>query len=256
MAMMDEFKEERESVKDKPFKERLAYFWYYYKIRTCAAIFALILLIVFTVDIINNKEYAYYCTFVNSYTYNEETGFMDEFAKTTDIDLDEYAVYLDDAMRFSLDGYDQTSMAMLQKFVSMMFAGDIDNVVMEKDLYTNYAKSKTFMDLRDVLTEEQLEKYKDNFYYFDAEEWKNATEDYDEAFDPSAPVLVEDTVDRKSTEGMTDPVPVGVILDGELGEKIKNAGFYEEDTEIIFGFVTNKRADIGRQFLDWLTCNE
>ena len=31
MALMDEFKEERESIKNKSFKEKLDYFWCYYK---------------------------------------------------------------------------------------------------------------------------------------------------------------------------------------------------------------------------------
>ena len=31
MPLMDEFKEERESIKNKSKKEKLSYFWYYYK---------------------------------------------------------------------------------------------------------------------------------------------------------------------------------------------------------------------------------
>ena len=256
MAVMDEFKEERESIKNKSFKEKLDYFWYFYKVHTIVGIFLLLLAVIFIKDIVTNKEYAYYCVFLNSYSVNEEIGFMDEFAETTDVDLDKYMVVLDDRTQFSTNAYDQTSMAMMQKFVAMIYAGDVDNAVMEKDLYTNYAKSGTFMDLRNVLTPEQIEKYKDHFYYYDmAKAEEDDAEKYAEIAGENAPVLPEDTVDRKNPDAMEDPVPIGIFLEGDLRKKIDEAGFYPEDSEIVFGFITETRADLGRAFLDWLTGN-
>ncbi len=254
MPVMDEFKEERESIKNKSFKEKLDYFWYYYKVHTIVGIFVLILAIVFIRDAVNKKDYAYYCTFLNSFSMDAETGFMDEFAKTTDVDLDKFEVRLDDTTRFSLDGYDQTSMAMVQRFVAMIYAGDIDNAVMEKSLFTNYAKNETFMDLRQVLTPEQIEKYKDHFYYIDRAEFDAAEEaDFGEIAESNAPVLKEDTVDRKNPEAMKDPIPVGIFIEDDLRGKITEYGFYPEDEVIVFGFLTETHADLGRQFLDWLT---
>lgn len=255
MAVMDEFKEERESIKNKSFKEKLDYFWYYYKVHTIVGIFVLILAIVFIRDAVNKKDYAYYCTFINSFTMDEETGFMDEFAKTTDVDLDEFEIRLDDTTSFSLDSYDQTSMAMIQRFVAMVYAGDVDNAVMELNLYTNYAKSDMFFDLRQVLTEEQLEKYKDHFYYIDAPELEQEA-DYEAIYKEGAPLIPEDTVDRKDPSAMENPIPVGIFLEGDMRQKITENGFYPEDDVIVFGFLTDKHVDLGRQFLDWLTCNE
>ena len=257
MPVMDEFKEERESIKNKSFKEKLDYFWYYYKVHTIVGIFVLILAIVFIRDAVNKKDFAYYCVFLNSFSMDEETGFMDEFAKTTDVDFSKYEVRLDDTTRFSLDGYDQTSMAMIQRFVAMIYAGDIDNAVMEKSLFTNYAKSDTFMDLRDVLTADQMEKYKDHIYYIDRAELEAENDaDFAEIAESNAPVLKEDTVDRKNPDAMKDPIPMGIFIEDELRGKISEYGFYSDDEVIVFGFITETHADLGRQFLDWLTANE
>ena len=254
MPVYDEYKDVRESIKDKPFKEKMAYFWYYYKIHTIVGIFLLILLAVFIKDRVNNKEYAYTCTLVNAVPVNEATGFMDEFVATTDIDTSKYIAYLDDQVQFSFEGYDQTSMAMMQKFVAMVYAGDIDNVVMEHDLFTNYANNEAFIDLRTVLTPEEIEKYEDYFFYIDYDNLGNESPDFEAVASGNTEELVKhDEVDRKSTEGMSNPVPVGIFLEDELGERIKSVGFYGEDADIVFGFLTEKHLDYSRQFLDWLT---
>jgi len=253
MPVMDEYKKERESIKGKTFKEKLDYFWYYYKIHTFVAIFVLIVLIVFIRDMTTSKEYGYTCTFVNSNTISNDTEFMDEFAKTTDIDLSKYYVHLDDSTQFSTESYDQTSMAVMQKFVSMVYVGEIDNVVINRDLFANYAQNEMFLDLRTVLTEEQIGKYENHFFYVDLDNLGTEDPDYEEMFENNQGVLATDQVDRRNPEGMSNPVPVGIFLEDELNDKIVNAGFYPEDEEIVFGFLTETHLKYSQQFLDWLT---
>ena len=49
MAVMDEFKEERERMKAQPFKVRFAYFWDYHKFHVLIAAFVLF----FVIDLID-----------------------------------------------------------------------------------------------------------------------------------------------------------------------------------------------------------
>lgn len=256
MPLKDEYREKRESIKDKPFKEKLDYFWYYYKLHTCIGLFVLIVGIFLIVDVAKAKDYVYTCTFVNANPVNEETGFMDAFAATTDVDLSKHNVYLDDSVHFSTESYDQTSMAMMQKFASMIYVGEIDNLIMEKNLFATYAENQAFLDLRTVLTEEEINKYKDHFFYVDFDNLGNEEPDYEAIYQGNQAVLNEDSKDRRGAEGMTNPVPVGIFLDDELRDRLDTCGFYPEDEEIVFGFLTETHIDLSHQFLKWLTCNE
>ena len=59
MPVMDEFKKEREMLKGKSFKEKLDYFWYYYKLQVFAVIFVLILVVTTIRDIVTQKDIAF-----------------------------------------------------------------------------------------------------------------------------------------------------------------------------------------------------
>lgn len=47
MAVMDEFKEEREALKNGTPKQKLAYFWYYYKWHVIIALVVIIMIVSF-----------------------------------------------------------------------------------------------------------------------------------------------------------------------------------------------------------------
>lgn len=257
MPLMDEFKKERESIKDKPFKEKLGYFWYYYKWHTAGAIFFLIVVITLIHDIATSKEIVFNATFMNAYSLDmsgssEGNSFMNEFAQLAGIDTDKYDVYLDTNMRFDLTSYDEASLAASQKFLAMSAAGEIDVVVSERDIFSNYADSGMFQDLRDYLTEEQLEKYAGYFFYYDRTVLDREI-DFEEV-NNSDLTIPEDTVERRDPDSMTDPVPVGIFLEDSLNDRLIDAGYFIEDQELVFGIMgkeENKRNCL--LFLDWLT---
>ena len=53
MPVMDEFKEERESLKNGTPKQKLTYFWDYYKWHVIVAIVAIIVVVTFIQQILN-----------------------------------------------------------------------------------------------------------------------------------------------------------------------------------------------------------
>lgn len=252
MPLMDEFKKERESIKDKPFKEKLSYFWYYYKLHVVVAVFLLIVVITLIHDVVTNKDIIFDATFMNAYTTDRNVEFINEFAQLTDIDLEKYEVYLDTNMRFDLTSYDEVSLAASQKFIAMSAAGEIDVVVSDHDVFATYADSGTFQDLRDFLTAEQIEKYKDHFFYFD-QTILDREIDF-EAVNNSDLSVPEDTTDRRNPGAMEDPIPVGIFLEDSLNDRLIDAGYYMEEQEIIFAIMADEENKIYcQQFLDWLT---
>lgn len=255
MPVMDEFKKEREMLKGKSFKEKLDYFWYYYKMHVFVGVCILILAGTTIHDVVTQKDIAFYVAFLNSFETEQDEAFIGEFAQLTDIDLEEYDVYLDTNMYFNVAGYDESSMAAAQKFLAMSSNSEIDVVVTDRDVFASYADSGFFSDLHNYLTEEQIEKYSDHFFYFD-EGILDDEIDYDAVYN-SELAIPEDTVERRDPSGMEKPVAVGIFLDDEMNDKLTEIGYYGEVQEIVFGVMGSEENKVYcQQFLDWLLGEE
>lgn len=255
MPVMDEFKKQREALKDKPFKEKWSYFWYYYKVHVIVVICVLILAGTTIHDIVTTKDIAFYVAFLNCFATDQDEEFIDDFAQLTDIDLEENDVYLDSNMRFNVTQYDENSMAAAQKFLAMSAAGEIDVVVTDRDVFASYADNGTFMDLHNYLTEDQIEKYKDHFFYFD-EGILDDEVDY-EAIANSELAIPEDTEERRDPSDMESPVAVGIFLDEAMKQKLTDIGYYAESQELVFGIMGSEENKVYcQQFIDWLTGEE
>ncbi len=72
MAMRDEVREQQNKLKGKTFKEKLNYFWDYYKVHTIALVFAIIVISVFVKDIVTNKDNAFSAVILNSYAHDTQ----------------------------------------------------------------------------------------------------------------------------------------------------------------------------------------
>ena len=72
MAVMDEFKEEREQIKKRPLKERLEYFWFYYKWYVLGGILAVFVVTTLIRDIAGSRKDALYAVVVNAYITENE----------------------------------------------------------------------------------------------------------------------------------------------------------------------------------------
>ena len=251
MPTMDEFKEQRKAINNKSFKEKLDYLWYYYKLQIFVVIFILILVVTTILDVVNQKDVAFYIAFLNSFDTDYDQEFIDEFAQLTDINLEEYDVYLDTNMYFNVEGYDQASMAAMQNFLAMAYNAEIDVVVTDRNVFSSYADNGFFRDLNDFLTPEQLEKYSNHFYYFDGAVLDDKI-DYEEIYNSELAIPV-DAVKRRDPSGMEKPIPVGIFLDDSMKSRLTQSYYFGEGQEIVFGFMgSDETIEYCRQFLDWL----
>lgn len=252
MALMDEFKEERESLKNKPLKDKWNYFWYYYKLHVIAIASVIILGSVLIHDIVTSKEVLFHATFINSFSMEDTTEFMEDFASYTDIDTEEYTVFLDTTLQLSLDSYDSNSMASIQKLMAMASAGEIDVFVSDRNIFARYASNEMFSDLRNYLTKEQLERYSDYIFYYDDVPVENEVDT--EALMNNEPIDYTDTVQRRDPSTMENPVPMGIFLDGSLRQKLLENNYYGNSQEIVFGIMGGcENPEYCQIFLDFLT---
>ena len=115
MAMRDEVREQQNKLKGKTFKEKLNYFWDYYKVHTIALVFAIIVISVFVKDIVTNKDNAFSAVILNSYAHDTQEGFQADFAAYAGIDTDTYSCLIDTSATFSVGSMSQYDIAFAQR---------------------------------------------------------------------------------------------------------------------------------------------
>ena len=246
MAVMDEFKEEREAIKNGTPKEKWNYFWYYYKWRVLAVVGVILFISSFAYQQATKKDTAFYVAMVNTGVVADSTEYIQEFADYAGIDLENNAIYLDTTFIISADTYDETSANSIEKLNIYSAAADLDIMITDTGSFRDFAHGSNFYDLRDILSEEQLEKYEPYFYYVDREVVLAIEESYESWDSTYVPVYADPT----KPENMADPVPVGIYLDN-IDALSKYYYFIGED--IVIGVYSNtERLDTVFQYIDFL----
>ena len=165
MPVMDEFKEEREALKHGTPKQKLAYFCDYYKWYVIGGAAAVAFIVSMIYQMVTRKETAFYALMLNGTEYNfmeDTSGNTAAFAEYAGIDEDKYQILYDTSVQIGTEAGDDYDSS--QKLMVYIAAGELDVMVSDADSLTKYAYRENFKDLRDFLSEEQLEKYQDSFY--------------------------------------------------------------------------------------------
>ena len=89
MAVMDEFKEEREALKNGTPRQKLAYFWYYYKWHVIIALVVIIMIVSFVKQLTDRKDPSFYAVMLNASLLDQMTSeqpdFVTDFAEKEDV---------------------------------------------------------------------------------------------------------------------------------------------------------------------------
>lgn len=257
-GVRDEIKEQQLKTKDMPLKDKLKYFWGYYKIHAFVIIIALVLVITLIHDIATVKDYSFYALMLNSPQLSSES-IAASFTEYADLDTEKHECIIDTSFSLSMQTYSQYDLATSQKLIALVQANDLDTVIMAPDTFYNYGLSEMFADLRTVFTDDELSRYSDCLYYIDYAEVEAANEDsdYEEEYDSSLDSITytEESIlaeaeTHRHPENMTEPVPIGIFMDDSPFVLETNA--YSQSVPI-FGLVsTSKRTDTGKKYLEFL----
>lgn len=245
MPLMDEFREEREAIKHGTLKQKLSYFFDYYKwhVVITAAVIGIVISLV--VNIINRKETALYVCMLNTLSLDAE-GYAAGFAEFADIDLGKYDLIFDTNLSIQEGELDQTSVATAQKLLVYIAAGQVDLMITDNETLRMYTANGYFYDLREFLTPEQLERYEPYFYYVDmkvVEERREAMDRADDSYVPSYP-------DPRKPEEMERPIPVGLYLDDS--KNFRNTFFFMTDDVVLAVLENTAQPETVRQFIDYV----
>lgn len=245
MPLMDEFREERQAIRQKSLKEKLSYFFDYYKWHTVAVITLVAVVISLTVHLINRKDCALYVGLLNTAELEQTETYRQQFEEYAGIDSSEYEAIFDTSMLIQPGGRDQMSAVSYQKLTAFTAAGDLDVLICSPDITEFYVGRGIFCDLRDILSPEQTALYESRFFYVDQtvldaiQEASKKGEDYEPVFsDPGNP------------EAMENPVPVGICLDD--CQRLKESIHFTDDTQVLSVISNSSKIDTALKFIDYV----
>lgn len=247
---MDEFKEERQSLKKAPFKKKMEYFWMYYKWYVVCGI-AVILLVYFTAtgilgtkdDVINGVAVdakandamlaELYSSFLTEYGYDEKKEQVYFHCN----------LHMDDDLG--------STMQQTNEYISaQMFGNALDICIMKPQFFGSYAYDCNFLDLSVYLKPEVLELFEGHIYYVDLP----IAELYVDRLNNMLPTDDIEIPDPTKPELMKDPHPVGIDISA-FPAWMEAFGY--EEGPVYLGVVKNtKRLHSIEQFLVFLSSYE
>lgn len=245
MPVMDEFREEREAIKNGSLSYKLKYIWDYYKWVILGTIAAILIITSIVKDVLNAKDFIFYGLFLNSYSPIETTeAYMEEFAREYELDIENYDISLDATLSMTVDNYDEASLATINRIIASMSVGELDFIAADPAVFEYYATQNTFSDLSTLLTAEQKEKLEPYFYYVDAAETERRMNSDD------AIGYTPKEYDHQDPDSMEKPLLVGLyIQDSPSVSKM----FVFKDTKTIYGIpASSNHQETALQFIDYI----
>lgn len=260
-GVQDEIRQQHMKTKDMSFRERLGYFWYYYKVHT----FAAILIIIFAVSLVHNivtaKDYSFYGIMLNAPSLDGE-AMEASFGEYAGLDMENYDCFIDTLSTLSYQNQTEYELATLQKMIALVQSKDLDVFVIDAQVFDNFSFNGMMLDLRNVLSEEELAAYQGRIYYLDNAEVRRAEEEVENQSDAS--ILEEQEKRNQATlkeiaaeadthrypENMEEPIPVGIFM--EESAVATKTGCYGDLVPIYGISVTSTRTDTAKKYLDYL----
>ena len=213
-TIWEETKKQGSKMKGRPLKEKLAYFWEYYKIHTIAVLTISVIVISLVHAWATSKDYALSIVMVNSIAAqidDIDANWISDLTERIEYDQKKYEIAIDTTMLIGQASESATQeYANLQKLAAMISASSIDIFIADTETYERYAQSGYMYDLRDIFTAEELQKYSDILYYTDAATFSDYADDVDPNSYPDQSVYI---VDHHDPDSMKDPVPIGFFAD-------------------------------------------
>lgn len=172
MAVMDEFKEEREALKNAPLSTKLKYFWDYNRGKVILGIILLLIAGGFISAQLTKKEQVVSGVFLNCFEQEYILGeFSDEFLQENEFNPKKQETYFVTDLPYMVgEKAADANMDVNQALYVYASSGVMDFIVSDPDTMDDLAKKYFFIDLRDVLTEEESKALETYFVTYENEE--------------------------------------------------------------------------------------
>ena len=172
--LKSEIQNEKKKLSRMTFGQKAEYIFEYYKFPIIVTLVVIILVVSVLRTLINNKPLGFYAMFLNGSGQEMSIG-ADElekrFSEYAAIDGGKEKVVIDTTASFNPNVNSQYTMAQNAKITALFASHDLDAMIIDPGVFTYYALSGAFEDLRDVLSEEEFQRYKEEnkIYYIDGD---------------------------------------------------------------------------------------
>lgn len=255
----DEIRQQHMKAKDMSFKEKLGYFWYYYKIHTLVAVIVIIFGSVWIHDIVTAKDHNFYGIMLNS-SHLDGDALETSFGEYAGLDNEKYECFIDTLSTLSYQSQSEYDLATFQKMIALVQSKDLDVMVLDGQVFYNFSFNSMLMDLRNVFSEEELSQYEGNIYYIDYAKVREAEEaddnddelmaEYEERNKATAEEIAMEAETHKHPENMTEPIPVGIFIDDS--PLVQKTGAYNQLVPIYGIVITSQRTETAKQYLNYI----
>ncbi len=246
MTIFEYIKRETENIKQRPKKERLAYFWDYYKWHLLAVVLAVVLLVQGVVTLCTRKEVVFTGYLMNCMINIDDEAFLQGFYDRVGIDpKKQEAAMFNDIMLSEKNTKNDVSA--FQRIVAGVSMQEVDILVGQDTPFRicAYAYSNVLLDLRELLDEQTLQQYADRLYYVDGAVRKKLNAPIGEQID-----FTVTYPDPTRPDTMEDPIPVGINV---TACKEFHDSYYFPEAVIYLGVTsTTPRTQLATEFIDYL----
>lgn len=249
MALMDEFKEERKAIfENGTLKQKALYIWDYYKWHIIIPLIIVITIVWYIVHVITAPDVILNGVILNVYNTKTESSadtLLDDFYKEQKINLKEEEINLNMSLYYTA-GNDNANYESSQALMAWLAAGQLDFMTGDVAALTELSYKDYFTDLREYLTDEQIQKYEPYFLYMDYDFYTKRSQKISNMED----VSTMEYPDCTKPEEMVDPIPV--MIDMSQSKKLTET--YGETSDILAFAITVKdtNKDMTLEFLDYL----
>lgn len=252
-----ETKDQHAKMKDKPFKEKFAYYFGYYKFHVLGIVVVTAMIISIIHAIVTNKDYCFGAIIANSNNI-DSTLLSEGFCEYASLDTKTYDCYIEANEAEALSTSGNPDYAVSTRFAAMISTSDLDVTIYDSIVFYRKALNSVFMDLTLALSPEDLARFNNKLYYIDGAEIE-ALENTDEEIDFDVKAAFsrgtleeqwEDVKKHMDPSTMKKPIPVGIVIDES--PMITTLDAYYEMVPV-FGIITNtKRLDTAVDFLHYI----
>lgn len=213
MAVMDEFQKEREALKNAPLSVKIKYFWDYNRGKVIIGIILLLVAGGFISAQLSKKEHVISGVFLNCFEQEYILGeFSEQFLEENKFNSRKQETYFVTDLPYMV-GEDAASanMDVNQALYVYASSGVMDFIVADSATMDDLAKKYFFIDLRDVLTEEECEMLEKYFVKYENEDGEEV------------PILINIGKNDMMKKAYTDEyksLQMGVMLDNSHPENV------------------------------------
>lgn len=250
MALMDEFREERENIKNGTWQQKLSYFWEYYKWYVIIPAIIIFSLVWYIHHMITKTDDILHGLLINAHTMEAQTSadeLATEFIEKMKIDTKEYSITFNTSVTYIADDTSGTAnYETTQALMAWIAAGTIDFMSGDIDAMTDLAYKQYTVDLRDVLSKDELAKYEPYFLYIDQAVIDARSKAFENNEDGSDIVIPDCT----KPETMEKPIPVMI----DISKCDALSEIYGETDDLALGIANNApNVETLMDFLEYIT---